>query len=258
VSPVSALPTPIEVTDVVVPDEVAQAGRGQVEAIIHNMENNTFDGWARFSDQSGEIISENPSDPYDPFLNFTIGPFEELPIVLGYSVVEDARIGTHTVTFEVNVASFSFLFQQYELPVVSAVAILTVAPGQVFQQNLVGSLVVSLENRVEQTRTVRLEAFGPKFVNSSEEYVLSPGQNDVVLPLLNNVSHVYDFGMFPVNVSLFYLDEQVDSTEILVPVDMTFINKLVAVILPVVIFILIVVFYMFRKRRRIRRAASSE
>jgi hypothetical protein len=246
------------VTDVVVPDQVAQAERGQVQATVHNLENNTFDGWANFTDNLGEIISEDPSDPYDPTLNFTIGPFEELTIVLDYSVAENATIGTHIATFQVNVGTFSFLFEQYELPVVSAVTILSIVPGQVFQQNQPGSLVVSIENRVTQTLTIRLEAFGPKFVNSSEEYVLSPGQNDVVLPLMNNVSHVYDFGMFLVNVSLYYLDERVDSQEILVPVDMTFINKLLAVILPVVIFILIVVFYAFRKRRRIRAAASSE
>jgi hypothetical protein len=258
VSPVSALQNPVEVTDVVVPIEVAQAASGQVQATVHNLVNNTLEGWARFSDNLGEIISEDPSDPYDEFLNFTISPYEELPIVLGYSVVENATIGTHIATFEVNVGSFSFLFEQYEISVVSAVRILSIAPGQVSQQNQLGSLVVSLENRVTQTVTVRLDTFGPKFTNSSEEYLLSPGQNDVVLPLMNNMSHIYDFGMFLVNVSLYYLDERVDSQEILVPVDMTFINKLLAVILPVVIFILIVVFYAYRKRRRIRTTASSE
>lgn len=258
VSPVSALQNPIEVTDVVVPDEVAQAAHGQVQAIVHNRENITLDGWARFSDDLGEIISEDPSDPYDEFLNFTIGPFEDLPIVLGYSVADNATIGTHIATFEVNVGTFSFLFEQYEISVVSAAEILSIVPGQVSQQNQPGSLVVFLENRVTHTITVRLEVFGPKFTNSSEDYVLSPGQNAVVLPLMNNMSHVYDFGMFLVNVSLYYLDERVDSQEILVPVDMTFINKLLAVILPVVIFILIVVFYAYRKRRRIGMAASSE
>ena len=258
VSPVNAQQNPIEITDVVVPDEVAQAAHGQVQAIVHNRENITLDGWARFSDNLGEIISEDPSDPYDEFLNFTIGPFEDLPIALGYSVADNATIGTHIATFEVNVGTFSFLFEQYEISVVSAVRILSIVPGQVSQQNQPGSLVVFLENRVTQTVTVRLEAFGPKFTNSSEEYVLTPGENAVVLPLMNNMSHVYDFGMFLVNVSLYYLDERVDSQEVLVPVDMTFINKLLAVILPVVIFTLIVVFYAYRKRRRIRMAASSE
>lgn len=257
VSSVSALQNPIEVTDVVVPDEVAQAADGQVQAIVHNRENITLDGWARFSDDLGEIISEDPSDPYDEFLNFTIGPFEDLPIVLGYSVADNATIGPHIATFEVNVGTFSFLFEQYEISVVSAARILSIVPGQVYQQNLPGSLVVFLENRITQSVTVRVEAFGPKFTNSSEEYVLSPGQNGVVLPLINNMSHVYNFGMFAVNVSLYYLDQRVDSQEVLVPVDMTFINKLLAVILPVVIFILIVVFYAYRKRQRMRMAASS-
>jgi hypothetical protein len=87
---------------------------------------------------------------------------------------------------------------------------------------------------------------------------LAPGQNNIVFPLTHNSTHVYDFGMSLANISLYYADEMIDSTLLLVPVDMTVVNKIVAIIIPVAVFLLLVFIYAFRKRRRIRAASASE
>ncbi|MFX0167973.1 MAG: hypothetical protein ACFE89_01340 [Candidatus Hodarchaeota archaeon] len=257
-SPVAAQPIPIQITDVEVPSEVAQAARGQVKATITNPQNLTHDGFALFSDDLGEIISHSPQDPYIPMLNFTIGPEAQLNISLDYSVAANATIGIHVVTFEINVGGFSFLFEQYEIAVVPVATITSVSPGHVFTQGTTGSLIVTITNHVDTPRIVRLDTFGSKFVNTSEEVELAPGQNNIVLLLSHNVTHVYDFGMSAVNVSMYYLDELIDSEVILVPVDMTVLNKLVAIIIPVSIFLLLVFIYAFRKRRRLRVATVSE
>ncbi len=137
-------------------------------------------------------------------------------------------------------------------------AITEIVPGLVFDQSQVGFLLVAIENRVSRQRSVRVEAFSPKFFNASEDVVLAPGQNNIVLPLMPNATQVYDFGMFPVNVTIYYFDEAIDSQVILVPVDMSPLNKVLAVILPVSIFLVLVVFYLFRKWRRIRTTSASE
>jgi hypothetical protein len=257
-SPVTAQPIPIEVTNVEVPNEVAQAARGQVKATITNPQDLTHEGFAQFFDNLGEITSHNPSDPFYPIINFTIDPESQLDIVLDYSVHENATIGLHTVTFEINVGGFSFLFEQYEIPVISVATITTVTPAYVFSQGTTGALIVSIENRVDRPRVVRLDAFGPKFTNTSLQVELAPGQNNIVLPLTHNSTHVYDFGMSLANISLYYADEMIDSTVLLIPVDMTVLNKTVAIIIPVSIFLLLVFIYAFRKRQRTRAAAASE
>jgi hypothetical protein len=191
-------------------------------------------------------------------VNFTIGPEESLTVVVDYIVNETATLGVHTVTFEVNVGEFSFLFAQYQIPVLPVASIQSVVAGNVFSQNQAGLLLVSIENHVDRTRSVRLDVFGPKFVNASEDVDLAPGLNIVAIPMLPNVSHVYDFGMFAANVSMYYFDEMIGTEVALVPVDMSLLNKLLAVVLPASIFLILVLFYALRKRQRVRAATTSE
>jgi hypothetical protein len=141
------------------------------------------------------------------------------------------------------------------LPVAS---IQSIVPGNVFSQSQPGLLLVSIENHVDRTRTVRIDVFGPKFVNASEEVDIAPGLNTVVISLMPNVTHVYDFGMFPTNISIYYFDEMIGSEIAIVPVDMSLLNKLVAVVFPAGIFLALVLFYALRKRRRMRPVAESE
>ena len=257
-SPVTAQPFPIEITDVEIPGEVAQAARGQVKATITNLQNLTFEGFAQFTDNLGEITSHNPSDPFYPIVNFTIDAESQWELVVDYSVDVNATIGVHIVTFEINVGGFSFLFEQYEITVIPVATITAVTPAYVFAQGTTGALIVSIENRVNRPRTVRLEAYGPKFTNATLEVELAPGQNNIVFPLTHNSTHVYDFGMSLANISLYYADEMIDSTVLLVPVDMTLISKIVAIIIPVAIFLLLVFIYAIRKRGRVHAAAASE
>ena len=257
-SPVTAQPFPIEITNLDVPSELAQAARGQLKATITNLQNQSYEGFAQFTDDLGEITSHNPSDPYYPIINFTIGAESQLDLVLDYSVDVNATIGIHTVTFEINVGGFSFLFEQYEIPVIPVATILDVTPAYVFAQGASGALIISIENRVDRPRTVRIDAFGPRFTNASLQVELAPGQNNIVFPLTHNSTHVYDFGMSLANISLYYAEEMIDSTLLLVPVDMTGVNKIVAIIIPVAIFLLLVFIYAIRKRRRVHAAAVSE
>lgn len=257
-STVSTQPPPIQINDIVVPNEIAQDGSGQVQATIINLQNQSFDGFAKFYDDLDEINSYDPSDPFIPQLNFTIAAESELYLVLPYKVTYNATIGLHIVTFEIDVGGFSFLFNQYEITVIPVATISSLVPGHVFTQSQVGTLLVSIENHVDHLVNVSLDVYGPKFVNASEEVELSPGQNNIVIPILNNATHVYDFGISPVNVSMYYNDELIGSQVILVPVDMTLLNKILAVILPASIFLILVVFYAFRKRRRVRQTATGE
>lgn len=251
-------PIPIQITDVMVPNEVAQGETGQVQAVVHNLANQSFQGFAKFTDDIGEITSHSPLDPFQNTLNFTVDPLSELEIVLDYSVAEEATLGSHSVTFEVSVGGFSFLLEQYEVQVISIATITSLIPSQVFQQGQVGYLLVSILNHIDQPVNVRLEAFGAKFVNNSQDVELSPGQNNIIIPILPNVTHVYDFGIFAVNLSMYYNDGLIDSHVALVPVDMALLNKVIAVILPVIIFLVLVIFYAFRKRQRLHRPTTSE
>lgn len=257
-SPVSAQPIPIQVTDVEVPTEAPQAFRGQVKATIHNLQNRSYEGFTKFTDDLGEIASINPLDPTTDTVNFTIGAESQLDIVLNYEVSEAATLGLHLVTFEVNVGGFSFLYEQYDLIIVPVATVTAVVPGEVFQQGQPGALLVVIENYVDRPRNVRLEAFGPNFINATLDVELAPGQNNIALTILHNATTVYNFGMFPVNVSLYYNDELIDSHVAIVPVDMTLINKILAIILPTGIFLLLVIVYAIRKRRRLRAALASE
>jgi len=256
-TPVAADPV-IQITDVQVPDEVPQAARGQVQATIHNLLNTSFDGYARFSDTSGEIRSRNPLNPLSDLVNFTIGPEETSMVIVYYTVNETASLGVHTATFEINIGEFSFLYEQYPITIIPVASITNVVPGSVFSQDQPGLLLVSIENRVDRTRSVRIDVFGPNIINASQEVDIAPGINNVVIPVMPNVSHVYDFGMFPVNVSMYYFDEMISSQVAMVPVDMSLLNKVIAVFLPVSIFLVLVLFYAFRKRSRLRAAAASE
>lgn len=248
----------VQITDVQVPNEVAQASTGQVQATVQNLLNVSLEGFAHFSDMSGEIHSINPADPLIHIVNFTIGPEESLTVIVDYVVNETASVGVHTVTFEISVGGFSFLFEQYSITVVSVVRIVEIMPGSVFSQAQAGLLLVSIENRVDLTKTVRIEVFGPKFVNMSQEVDIAPGMNTVAIPLMPNITHVYDFGIFPANVSVYFSEELVSSHIVSIPIDMSLVNKTVAIILPVGIFLILVVFYAFRKRQRERSAAVSE
>jgi hypothetical protein len=257
-TPVGADPD-IQITDVQVPSEVAQAERGQVQATVHNLLDTSFDGYARFSDESGEIRSLSPVNPLSDTVNFTIGPDETIVVTVDYEVNESATIGLHIATFEISVGGFSFLFNQYPVTIVPVATITNVAPGAVFSQGQPGLLLVSIENRVDRTRSVRVEVFSPKFVNSTQDVELAPGNNQLAIPLMPNISHVYDFGMFLANVSIYYFDELISSEEVMVPVDMSLLNKVVAVILPAGIFLILVLFYAVRKRGRLRATpAESE
>jgi hypothetical protein len=256
-TPVAA-ETDVQITDVQVPNEVAQASTGQVQATVQNLLNVSLEGFALFSDMSGEIHSVNPVDPLIDIVNFTIGPEESLAVIVDYVVNETASVGVHTVTFEINVGGFYFLFEQYSITVVSVVRIVDIMPGSVFSQAQAGLLLVSIENRVDLTKTVRIEVFGPKFVNMSQEVDIAPGINTVAIPLMPNVTHVYDFGIFPANVSVYFSEELISSHIVSIPVDMSLVNKAIAIILPVGIFLILVLFYAFRKRQRVRSAAVSE
>ena len=191
-------------------------------------------------------------------VNFTIGPYETKTVVVDYTVNATATLGVHIATFEINVGGFAFLLEQYPITVISIARIIDIVPGSVFSHNQPGLLLISIENRVDLTQSVRLDVFGSKFINVSEEVDLAPGTNTVAIPLIPNVSHVYDFGMFQVNVSMYYLDEIISSEVVTIPVDMSLLNKALAVILPVSIFLILVLFYTFRKRQRIRGPEASE
>jgi hypothetical protein len=248
----------IQITDVQVPLEIPQAASGQVNATIHNLLNTSFDGYARFSDGAGDIRSRNPADPLIDIINFTIGPEESKTLIVDYIVNETAALGEHIATFEINIGGFSFLYEQYSITVAPVARIINIVPGSVFSQGQIGLLLVSIENRVDLTKSVRIEVFGPKFVNSSQEVDVAPGINTIAIPVVTNISHVYDFGMFPANVSLYYFDDLINSKTVMVPVDMSLLNKVVAVILPASIFLALVLFYAFRKRQRVHAAAVSE
>ena len=119
-------------------------------------------------------------------------------------------------------------------------------------------LLVSIENRVNQTQSVRIDVFGPKIVNASQDVDIAPGMNTVAIPIMPNASHVYDFGIYPANVSVYYFDEIISSQVVMVPIDMSLLNKVLAIFLPTGIFLALVLFYAFRKRGRLRAAVISE
>ena len=127
-------------------------------------------------------------------------------------------MGIHTATFEVNVGGFAFLLEQYPITVISVARIIEIVPGSVFTHDQPGLLLIAIENRVDLTQSVRIDIFGSKFINTSEEVDLAPGTNTVAISLMPNVSHVYDFGMFQVNVSIFYFDEIISSEVVTIPV----------------------------------------
>lgn len=256
-TPVTAQ-TNVLISDVQVPNEVAQASSGQVQATVENLHGFSMEGFARFTDDLSHIRSHSPTDPLIDLVNFTIGPYETKTVVVDYTVNATATLGVHIATFEINVGGFAFLLEQYPITVISIARIIDVVPGSVFSHNQPGLLLISIENRVDLTQSVRIEVFGSKFINVSEEVDLAPGTNTVAIPLMPNVSHVYDFGMFQVNVSMYYLDEIISSEVVTIPVDMSLLNKALAVILPVSIFLILVLFYTFRKRQRVRAAEASE
>jgi hypothetical protein len=256
-TPVTAQ-TNVQISDVQVPDEVSQASSGQVQATVENLLNISMDGFARFTDEWEQIRSYSPIDPLIDLVNFTIGPYETKTVVVDYTVNATATLGVHTATFEVNVGGFAFLLEQYPITVISVARIIDVVPGSVFSHNQPGLLLISIENRGDLTQSVRIEVFGSKFINVSEEIDLAPGTNTVAIPLMPNASHVYDFGMFQANVSMYYFDEIISSEVVTIPVDMSLLNKALAVILPVSIFLILVLFYIFRRRQRLRAAEASE
>jgi len=235
--------TPIEVSDVVTPETAPQASHGQVSARVRNTINQTFEGFAYFADNSTQITSTR--------LNFTLGPFQELKVVVDYQVAYNATVGPHMATFEVNVGGFAFLFYQYQLEVIPVAAITSFMPAQVFTQGQSGILLAVIENRGDQLVEVQLDLQGPNFAETSQQVTLIPGSNMVALSIKHEATHVYDFGMCPVNLTMYYLDEVIDSTVTIVPVDMTSLNKALGVVLPVVIFEGLVVFYAYRKRQRL-------
>jgi hypothetical protein len=241
---VSSQSSPVEVTDVRVPQEVAQATRGEVTATVHSTVNQTLEGFARFTDNDSQITST--------VFNFTISYQQQLNVTVEYRVADDAILGPRTVTFEINVGGFSFLLQQYTVEVIPVAAITSLVSGQVFGQGQAGVLVVVIENRADRTKTVRLDTYGPKFINSSQEAELAPGTNTLALLLQHNATHVYDFGMCTVNVSLYYNDEFIGRAATVIPVDMTLLNKVLGVIAPLLVFEVLVLFYAYRKIRRTR------
>ncbi len=237
--------TPIEISNVGVPDQVPQAYQGQVTATVYNSINQTFDnGFAQFTDDSDEISCT--------LVNFSIDFEEELNITVEYRVVENATLGYHNVTFEINVGEYSFLFKQYQLEVIPAAVIISLTTGTVFSQNQAGIVVATIENRVDSPRTVQLDLFGASFANASEEIELAPGINTVAIIIQHEASHVYDFGMSLVNLSMNYEGALIGSIVTVIPVDMLLLNKVFAIILPVVIFEVLVLFYAFRKWKRMR------
>lgn len=240
---------PIEVTDIQVPKEVAQATRGQVSANVTNSVNETLSGFARFTDNDSQITCT--------IFNFTIAYQQKLNVTVDYRVADDAKLGPLPVTFEISVGGFSFLLQQYVVEVIPVAAITSLVPGQVFNQGQAGILVAIILNRADHTKTVRLDTFGPKFINTSEETELAPGTNTIALLLQHNASHVYDFGMCPVNLSIYYKDKLIGSAVAVIPVDMTLLNKALGVIAPLLVFECLVLFYAYRKMRRTRAASQT-
>ncbi len=237
--------TPIEISNVVVPDQVPQAHQGQVTATVYNSVNQTFDdGFAQFTDDINEISCT--------MVNFSIDFEQELNITVLYSVDENATLGYHNVTFEVNIGGYSFLFQQYQLEVIPAAAIISLSTGTVFSQNQASIVVATIENRVDSPRTVQLDLFGANFANATEEVELAPGINTVAFIIQHEASHIYDFGMSLVNLSMSYEGVIIGSIVTVIPVDMLFLNKLIAIFLPVTLFEALVVFYALRKRKRMR------
>jgi len=241
--PVAKLQTPIEISNVVTPEFVAQASHGQVSAHIRNTLNQSFEGFAQFGDDVEQITSTR--------LNFTLGPLQEFDVMVEYEVAENATVGFHTATFEINVGGFSFLFHQYQLEVVYVAAITSFTPAQVFIQDQVGLLLAVIENRANQPVDVRLELQSPNFDDATQEVTLSPGTNMIALAIRHEATHVYDFGLYPVNLTMYYLDEAIANAVTTVPVDMTLLNKVLGVILPVAIFEGLVIFYAYRRRQRL-------
>ena len=246
---VSSRGQPIEVADITVPQEVAQATRGQVSANVTNSVNETLSGFARFTDNDSQITCT--------ISNFTIAYQQKLNVSVDYRVADDAKLGPLPVTFEINVGGFSFLLQQYVVEVIPVAAVTSLLPGQVFSQGQAGILVAIILNHADHTKTVRLDTFGPKFVNSSQETELAPGTNTIALLLQHNASHVYDFGMCPVNLSIYYNDKLIGSAVALIPVDMTLLNKVLGVIVPLLVFECLALFYAYRKMRRSRAASET-
>jgi hypothetical protein len=240
---------PVEVTNVVVPQEVAQASRGEVTATVYNSVNETLSGFARFADNDSQITCT--------IFNFTIGYQQQLNVTVEYRVANYATLGPRLVTFEINVGGFSFLLHQYMVEVIPVAAISTLVPGQVFSQGQAGVLIVLIENRADHTKTVRLDTYGPKFINTSQEAELAPGNNTLALLLQHNATHLYDFGMCTVNLSLYYNDEFIGSAVAVIPVDMTFLNRALGVIAPLLVFEVLVLYYAYRKIRRTRAPSEA-
>ena len=244
---VSAQPPTIDVTNVVTPDQASQGFHGHVSATLFNHLNQTFEGYAQFTDVDEEI--KTVAD----FVNFTIGYQEELTVIVPYQVDENATIGPKLVLFEINVGGFSFLYEQYVLEVIPVAEILWIFPGQVLSQKQVGVLFATIQNHSNHTRTVQLELFGSNFFNASIGVDLAPGENNVALSITHNASHIYDFGIFPVNLSIYYQNILINSFVANLPVDMSPLNKVLGIILPITIFLAIVLYYTIRKRRRIQQ-----
>jgi len=240
---------PIEVTDISVPTQVAQATRGQVSANVTNSVNETLSGFARFNDNESQITCIQ--------FNFTITYQQHLNVTVDYRVADDAKLGPRSVIFEINVGGFSFLLREYVVEVIPVAAITTLVPGQVFSQGQAGILVAVILNHADHTKTVRLDTYGPKFINTSQETELAPGINTIALLLQHNASHVYDFGMCPVNLSMYYNDKLIGSAVAVIPVDMTLLNKALGVIVPLLVFECLVLFYAYRKMRRTRAASET-
>jgi hypothetical protein len=246
--PVNAQDHPIEITNVNIPDELPQADRGEVSATVYNPVNETFEGFAQFSDNISEITCT--------MFNFTIGYKEEVDVTVEYTVHENATLGNHLTTFEICVGYFSYT-NQYQLEVIPVATITSLTAGQVFLQGQTGFLLVDVENRVNRVRHVRLDTYGVNFTNISQEIDIAPGINTIVISVKHNMSHFFDFGMCPVNVSLYYGDALIDSAEGIIPIDMLVLNKVVGVIVPVLIFEFLVLFYVFRKIKRSRTTSET-
>jgi hypothetical protein len=240
---------PVQITDVVTPEQVSQATQGQVTATVYNSVNQTFEGFAQFTDNSSEITCT--------LVNFTIGYQETKNIIVNYRVAENATIGPHLTTFEINVGQVSFLYYQYELPVTPVAAISQAIPGHIFYQGQPGILIAEILNRADRTSNVRVELFGSSFINVTQDVELAPGNNTIAIALVHNASHVFDFGMGYVNITLFYKDVKISSALALIPVDLSPINKLLAIIVPVAVFEILVLYYAYRKLRRTRQITSS-
>jgi hypothetical protein len=241
--------TPIEITNVVVPNQVPQAHQGEVTATVYNTINQTFDdGYAQFTDDMNEITCT--------LVNFSIDFEQELNITVTYEVADNATLGYHNVTFEISIGEYSFLFHQYELEVTPAASLISLTTGTVFLQNQAGLVIATIENHVNKTRTVQLDLFGANFANATEEVDLAPGINTVAFTIQHEANHIYDFGMSLVNLSLSYQGAIIDSVVAAIPVDMQFLNKVFAIFLPIIIFEALVIFYAFRKRRRISRSSG--